>query len=117
MKNEEEYIREKMGTRNPFTVPDGYFDRLSEQVICKIQTDGNRQTSMVRHLRPLLYAAACIALAVAIGAVMHTETQGEAMLMAQQQETAAYNDTYLDEMADYAMIDNDEIYASLLADL
>jgi hypothetical protein len=28
-----------------------------------------------------------------------------------------YNDTYIDEATDYAMFDNNEIYASLLADM
>ena len=37
--------------------------------------------------------------------------------LAQQQENAIYSDAYIDEAADYAMLDNEDIYAGLLADL
>ena len=128
MMNEEEYIRGKMGTRNPFTVPEGYFDRLAEQVIGKLPAEVGAapvparpqpKPAVVRFLRPLLYAAACIGVAITVGAVFRSAPQDDRNYVAQQQETATttYSDTYFDEMADYAMLDNEDIYESLLADL
>lgn len=137
--NEEKYIREKVGTHNPFTVPDGYFDQLASQIIDRLPAEtagaeaGISQShsavetnatvrpkpAIVRYLRPLLYAAACAVLAVAVGIVFRNSTNtAPEQYVAQHQETnATYSDTYIDDMADYAMIDNVDIYASLLADL
>ena len=117
MMNDEKYIREKMGTRNPFTVPDGYFDSLADQVISKLPD--TRRPAIVRYLRPLLYAAACAVLAVAVGTFYRNAavTDADHLVAHQQENVATYSDTYMEDMADYAMLDNEEIYASLLADL
>ena len=34
--NEEKYIEERVGKRNPFLVPDGYFDHLADQVMASL---------------------------------------------------------------------------------
>ena len=136
MTNEEKYIREKMGTRNPFTVPDGYFEHLSQQIIDRLPADVGadsvpareepaearivRKPAIVRYLRPLLYAAACAVLAIAVGTFYrNVGTADTEQLVAHQQEpVTTYSDTYMEDMADYAMLDNEDIYASLLlADL
>jgi hypothetical protein len=132
MMNEENYIKEKMGTRNPFTVPDGYFDQLAQQIIDSLPVEVGEapvsalspvspspRPAIVRYLRPLLYAAACALLAIVVGAVYrNVATADSEQLVAHQQEAVAtYSDTYMEDLADYAMLDNEEIYASLLADL
>lgn len=129
MLNEEKYIREKMGTRNPFTVPDGYFEQLSQQIIDRLPADAGadpvparigHKPAIVRYLRPLLYAAACAVLAVAVGIFYRNAgvDSPEQLVAHQQENVATYSDTYLEDMADYAMLDNEDIYASLLlADL
>ena len=129
MTNEEKYIREKMGTRNPFTVPDGYFEQLSQQIIDRLPADvgagpvparTGHKSAVVRYLRPLLYAAAaCAVLAVAVGTFYRNAPTADAeQLVAHQQEAVTtYSDTYMEDMADYAMLDNEDIYASLLADI
>ena len=132
--NEEMYIREKMGTKNPFTVPDGYFDSLADQIISRLPVEeempsaeirplttptGDGRPAIVRYLRPLLYAAACAVLAIAVGTIYRNAASADTdQLVAHQQENVAtYSDTYMEDMADDAMLDNEEIYASLLADL
>lgn len=132
MMNEENYIKEKMGTRNPFTVPDGYFDQLAQQIIDRLPAEVGEapvsalspvspspRPAIVRYLRPWLYAAACALLAIVVGAVYrNVATADSEQLVAHQQEAVAtYSDTYMEDLADYAMLDNEEIYASLLADL
>ena len=36
MENEEKYIREKMGDKSPFRVPEGYFDQLASRVMSQL---------------------------------------------------------------------------------
>jgi len=131
MMNEEEYIRSKMGQKNPFKVPDGYFDKLTQQVMDRLpeqQTDRlpeqqtneqqpKKKFAIIRHLRPLLYAAACICIAVFTATFFFGSHVEEDDTVANAQQDATYSDTYIDEAADYAMIDNEDIYYGLLADI
>lgn len=130
MTNEEVYIRERMGNRNPFTVPEGYFDHLADDIISKLPGDAmecslsdssstiHRRTAVIRRLRPLLYAAACFAIAIfGITIYLNKNYSDDQLHVAQQQEQTIYSDTYIDEAADYAMLDNEDIYAGLLADI
>lgn len=112
MTNEEKYISSKMGRENHFSVPEGYFDQLATQVMSRVDEPVAKVTLLYR-LRPLLYAAACLCLFV-FGATLYFNSNGEkeeAMLTAATETTTIEN--YLDEAADYAMIDNQEIYACL----
>ena len=36
MVNEEEYLYSRMGKKNPFTVPEGYFEQLTAQILEKL---------------------------------------------------------------------------------
>jgi hypothetical protein len=47
---------------------------------------------------------------------MNSISDNQEMQLAQQ-DYAVYSDSYIDEAADYAMLDNEDIYASLLADI
>ena len=120
--NEEEYLNQHFGKRHPFTVPDGYFDNLAERVMQQIPTDAPRKRSLVKTLRPWLYAAACIVLLVGSIVFVSTYRTEES----QQLKTANNNnsneivvasDNYIDDMADYTMVDNDDIYLYLAADI
>jgi hypothetical protein len=121
-----------MGTRNPFTVPDGYFDKLADQVIGRLPAESVSaepadgpvpavtgkpgKPAAVRYLRPLLYAAAC-ALVLVVSVWLwqsvpdaSVATQPAAQLAAQQEQTV---DETFDEAADYMMLDNQDIYTYL----
>ena len=107
MNSEEQVLREKMGSRNPFTVPEGYFDQLANDVIQQLPE--RRQKSRIVALRPWLYAAASVVVAVVM-AISFLFNQKDT-----QEQTAdnAADNTYIEEVADYAMFDNAEIYAYL----
>ena len=128
MMNEEEYLRSKMGKRNPFTVPEGYFEQLTQQVMARIPAEEQEKKpaakkAIIRQLRPWLYAAACVCVGVFTAGVLfsnsHSDNSKELQQMASmEQETINYySDNYIDEEADYLMLDNQEIYACLLADM
>ena len=118
--NEEMYIQEKVGKRNPFRVPEGYFDNLTAQVMQNLPEQPKRRAKSV-FMRPVFYAAASVcALLVAGAAWMWHPTaevssaesvQAKAVSQPQQQQDNA--DGYFDEAADYMMLDNHEIYAYL----
>ena len=124
MMNEEEFLKSKMGTRNPFTVPEGYFDQLTAQVMQKINVEEEKKAkktkpAIMRTLRPLLYAAACSCIAL-FGVAIYQHLNHEATEAQELQSNivvTGYSDSYIEECADYAMLDNDDIYASLLADM
>ena len=130
MMNEDVLIESKMGKRNPFKVPEGYFDQLTEQVMQMIPEE-NTQTAQVqvmkpaknailRSLRPLFYAAACSCIAVfGVATYLHLnkEVNDTQQLQSNIVTVHSYSDSYIEEATDHAMLDNDDIYASLLADM
>ena len=117
--NEEMYIQEKVGKRNPFRVPEGYFDNLTAQVMQNLPEQPKRRAKSI-FMRPVFYAAASVCALLVAGAawMWHPSeevssavpVQAKAVSQPQQQENA---DGYFDEAADYMMLDNHEIYAYL----
>lgn len=124
MENEEKYIREKLGQNNPFRVPEGYFDQLTERVMAQLseqvtaelseqvtaQLPERRQKSRFVALRPWLYAAACIVVLLVLSVTFLFQRPADDT---QQVAANTVESTYMDEAADYAMLDNAEIYACL----
>ena len=127
MMNEEEYLKSKVGNRNPFTVPEGYFEQLAQQVMDRIPAATQElkpapKKTVFKQLRPWLYAAACVCVGVFTAGVLFNSQNDnskelEQMATLEQENINYYSDNYIDEEADYAMFDNQEIYACLLADM
>ena len=120
---EEQYLKEKVGKSNPFRVPEGYFDdfasRLMDSLPEQESTVADVRPLRRRHgLRVLLYAAACLCMAVFgaalyFGKVSVATHHGSGQAAVAQQSPAASSDSYVDAVADYAMMDNTDIYAYL----
>ena len=117
--NEEMYIQEKVGKRNPFCVPEGYFDNLTAQVMQNLPEQPKRRAKSV-FMRPVFYAAASVCALLIAGAAWMWQASAEsssveavqAQVVAQPQQQDA-TEEYMDEAADYMMLDNHEIYAYL----
>lgn len=111
--NEEIYIQERVGKRNPFRVPEGYFDSFADQLMQQLP---ERQPRAKRiWLRPVFYAAAALCALVVSVAVWFSlpdtsVAEQPALQLASQQESL---DASFDEAADYMMLDNHDIYAYL----
>ena len=62
-------LDEKYKSKNPFTVPDRYFDTLGDRVMDRIKDeDGKtRKTSLFQTLKPYLGLAGLFAFAMKIG--------------------------------------------------
>ena len=102
MIEEEKHLRETVGTRNAFRVPEGYFEQFTAQVMEQLPEQQKARTTM---LRPWLYAAACSVVAVLMGVTYYWHQNTADDMMA--------DSNYYEEVADYAMIDNIDIYACL----
>ena len=109
MDNEEKYILDRFGKSNPFTVPEGYFDQLVSDVMAQIPK--RRTVSRMVALRPWLYAAACLVAVVVMTLTFHFRQDNASEMTASAVESVDNN--YIDEAADYVMLDNAEIYACL----
>lgn len=110
-----DYIRQKMGRNNPFSTPDGYFEHFTDRMMEKLP-ENNRKPAIIRYLRPLLYAAVFTGVIVLSATILMKDSTEQT----QQQiatTTIESSDTYFDDAVDYAMVDNQDIYAYLLADL
>ena len=123
MTNEELYLNSKLGKKNPFTVPEGYFEQLTAQVMEKLpEKEHQTKTAVIKQLRPWLYAAACVCVGLFTAAVLFSNKNDQTdkqmqMATLEQENTNYYSDNYIEEEADYAMVDNQEIYACLLAEM
>jgi len=119
---EEKYIEDMVGKRNAFRVPDGYFDNFTAQMMLQLPEKPVAAMKELKPraksiwLRPIFYAAAsvcAIVISATIWFAMPSEqsatTQVQAQKVLQQDEA----DTYIDEAADYMMLDNHDIYAYL----
>ena len=114
--NEEMYIQEKVGKRNPFRVPEGYFDNLTAQVMQNLPEQPQRRAKSI-FMRPVFYAAASVCALLIAGAAwmwksktdMSSVTSAQAKVENRLQQSE--NEEYMDEAADDMMLDNHEIYA------
>jgi len=127
MTREENILKERFGKENPFKVPEGYFDHLTERIMENLQEQEirvidirSRQTLWQK--LPLRKIAAAVAVVALLGggsfwALQH-EGNSKVVAHAKQHEQKAVSseDAAFNEMADYAMIDNETIYASLIAE-
>ncbi|MBQ7419778.1 MAG: hypothetical protein IJV17_03435 [Prevotella sp.] len=111
MMNEENILRERMSKENPFRVPEGYFDDFANQVMAMLPEREQKPVAKRVLLRPWMYAAACLLVAVFCVTVYFSRMTADEPVETPQ--IAAVSETYMDEAADYAMLDNAEIYACL----
>ncbi len=118
---EERYLKSRIGKQNPFRVPDGYFDSFAERMMENLPEQEARTIVMVKPrrsklLRTVLYAAACLCIAV-LGTVIYWQKLSEQNIESNSAPVAVHtttsSDAYVDAVADYAMMDNTDIYAYL----
>ena len=118
--NEEMYIQEKVGKRNPFRVPEGYFDGLTDQIMKTLPDQPKRRAKSV-FMRPVFYAVACVSALLIAGATWMWHSSEEASetvvqakaIVSQPQQQNSSEEGYFDDAADYMMLDNHDIYAYL----
>jgi hypothetical protein len=125
---EEEIIKKRCGTGNVFRVPDGYFDDFASNLMEKLPERENRTIQLSNHygvahiLKPILYAAACLCLAIFCTVlyfnknVSTNQSQNSSASVSVQGSSESSRDELIDRTADYAMMDNHDIYACVSSD-
>lgn len=116
---EEKYLEEKYGKKQPFKVPNGYFDSFAENLMDKLPEQQPVMTphiSMWRKWRKLrltvAVAASVCAVMFSVMTFMHNTKPTHSPLASNHTTKTVTNDSYntLDVAADYTMLDNDDIY-------
>ena len=121
MTNEERFIEKNFGKKNPYRVPEGYFDHFTEQLLSQLPEQPAAEPvrhSRLKVLRPILMAAACLCIAI-FSVTIYLNRSQDAPESAPVATTQSTNSTineeedYMDAAADYVMLDNADIYACL----
>lgn len=124
MDSNETFLSERYGRENHFRVPEGYFDGLPARIMAGLPDNVPTMTvvgTRHRRLRLWLGVAACLCGVVFGAAVCFTSladgkdksaaTVASTSTVASTQQSSAAS--YVEEVADYTMMDNTDIYAYL----
>jgi len=115
---EEDKIQKKIGTENPFRVPEGYFEHLSSEVMSRLpekekQAITQREPTRWERVRPWLYMAAMFigaALIIRVGSSDRTSPVQVQHMAADETETEM---EYINMAVENSMIDDYSLYVFL----
>lgn len=129
MIKEEQILKSRYGTQSPFRVPEGYFDELASRVMASVPelqsesaSQGARIVPMWRRavVRKVAVIAGVVLLlggaSIGIGTSLSSRQAGKSVASGGWASVMHSEDNSFDEAADYAMLDNQDIYASLLSE-
>lgn len=134
--NQEIYLKEKFGSKKPFSVPENYFENLTSRIMERIEEENNmppfatqkgifsspkEHLSISKRLRPLIAAASLVGIIGGASVAFHLslpaqQAQGgtENRSVAESHSGAsAHHRTAFDDSADYMMFEDDDLYAYL----
>lgn len=116
MQKEDIKIRNQFGTENHFQVPEGYFDNLAASVMQHIPDDQAKIIKMQtpawrRHIVAISAAAASVAAAVCLVFALESNPAHSPSHLAAQHTTMQQDNSNIDAMVNYTMLDNDDMYA------
>ncbi|MDR1003456.1 MAG: hypothetical protein LBL97_00390 [Prevotellaceae bacterium] len=117
---EEDNIFKKVGRENPFGVPNGYFDSLTQQVMSQLPEKETPALTVRRiptrweRLKPWFYMAAMFAGAALIIRVASTAfTPSVDVAVIENTEVEAASDEYISTIVNSAMLDDYSLYIYL----
>ena len=112
---EEDNILKKVGKKNSFKVPEGYFENLTSEVMGKLpEKEGPafeevKQPTMWIRMKPLLYMAAMF---IGAALIIRVASAGD-HLTANEAATEVVSDEYIDVALDRSMLDDYSLYVYL----
>ncbi len=114
MDKNEKYLKQKVGNRNPYTVPAGYFDNFAEKFVCNLPEQEVKVVPISKH-RHLTWrigavAASFCAVMFSLGIYLNNSNSQAEQPAIYAHESVSNEETF-NEVVDYAMMDNEDMYA------
>jgi len=119
MKKDKKYNLDESEPRRPFSVPEGYFDNLTQNIMAALPEQESAHTYNIKvtpwmRIKPYLYAAAAFTGMYFIMKAGVGVTKSGNAEMAQAQETTIYSEEYIDSFLETSMIDDFTLYYTLV---
>ena len=120
MEKEKTYKIDEHEARRPFTVPESYFENLTQDIMASLPEresiySTKMQVTPWMRIKPYLYAAAALAgIFFCIKAAVNISSRNNASEVAQAEETTIYSDEYIDSFLETSMIDDYTLYYTLV---
>lgn len=119
MKKDNKYNLGERASRRPFSVPEGYFENLTQNIMSALPEQESAHTRDIKitpwmRVKPYIYAAAAFAgMYFIMKAGVGITKTGKAE-MAQTQETTIYSEEYIDSFLEISMVDDFTLYYTLV---
>ena len=128
----EELLKQKFGQENPFKVPEGYFDNFASKFMEQLPEEEPKAVEVempvakrtwIRPMRrfaiaasfaAVLFGAATYYASTGVNKDQDSQTEMASAALKNTETKSVQSDYMMDEMVDYAMIDNAEIYSYLI---
>ena len=116
---EEDKLLKKIGTENPFRVPEGYFEGFTSDLMSRLpekeKTDIHREPTTWEKVRPWLYMAAMF---IGAALIIRVASPGETVSNGQQQQQIAAEESdiemeYIRTAIENTMMDDYSLYVYL----
>lgn len=122
----ESNLHSEFGNKRPFTVPEDYFENLSDRIIARFPSESSdvnvsnaKKVSIFSRLKPVLMAASVVGFVfvayLSYNSFLAKENNEEKQMATKFVEKGSQKDTVstdaVDEAVDYMMIDEDDMYA------
>lgn len=116
---EEDKLLKKIGTENPFRVPEGYFEGFTSDLMSRLpekeKTDVHREPTTWEKVRPWLYMAAMF---IGAALIIRVASPGETVSNGQQQQQIAAVESdiemeYIRTAIENTMMDDYSLYVYL----
>lgn len=116
---EEDKLLKKIGTENPFRVPEGYFEGFTSDLMSRLpekeKTDVHREPTTWEKVRPWLYMAAMF---IGAALIIRVASPGETVSNGQQQQQIAADESdiemeYIRTAIENTMRDDYSLYVYL----
>ena len=120
MESEEKYLVERFGRKQPFKVPNGYFEQFNAQLMAQLPANESKRKAkfvsfkVARYslLRPIAVAAVGLTLFVSgLSLYLHRSDVATPEPKSIARVESSINSGEFDEVADYTMMDNEDFYA------
>ncbi|MBQ6652539.1 MAG: hypothetical protein IJM81_03975 [Prevotella sp.] len=115
----EQQLRQQFGCANPFHVPEGYFDHVADQIISQLSRQESGTADVVvmkpsfwKRFRSAMVAASCLIVGIfALNFFLNVPQKDEHQPVHAQVYSQSSEGSEMDFDADYALLDNEDIYA------